>query len=44
MRDTGSAVGTTTVVEAVMVASAMLAGLVLVLWFFFLAGSPLPDQ
>jgi len=44
MRDTGSAAGTTTVVEAVMVASAMLAGLVLVLWFFFLAGSPLPDQ
>lgn len=44
MRDTGAAAGTTTVVEAVMVASAMLAGLVLVLWFFFLAGSPLPDQ
>jgi hypothetical protein len=44
MRDTGSAAGTTTVVEAVMVASAMLAGLVLVFWFFFLAGSPLPDQ
>jgi hypothetical protein len=44
MRDTGSPVGTTTVVEAVMVASAMLAGLVLVFWFFFLAGSPLPDQ
>jgi hypothetical protein len=44
MRDTGSAAGTTTVVEAVMVASAMLAGLVLVLWFFLLAGSPLPDQ
>jgi len=44
MRDTDSTVGTTTVVEAVMVASAMLAGLVLVLWFFFLAGSPLPDQ
>jgi len=44
MRDTGSAAGTTTVVEAVMVASAMLAGLVLDLWFFLLAGSPLPDQ
>jgi hypothetical protein len=44
MRDTGSAAGATTVVEAVMVASAMLAGLVLVLWFFLLAGSPLPDQ
>jgi hypothetical protein len=44
MRDTGASAGTTTVVEAVMVASAMLAGLVLVVWFFFLAGSPLPDQ
>jgi len=44
MRDTGGPAGTTTVVEAVMVASAMLAGLVLVVWFFFLAGSPLPDQ
>jgi DNA-binding transcriptional regulator YbjK len=44
MRDTGASAGTTTVVEAVMVASAMLAGLVLLVWFFFLAGSPLPDQ
>jgi hypothetical protein len=44
MRDTGTSAGTTTVVEAVMVASAMLAGLVLIVWFFFLAGSPLPDQ
>jgi hypothetical protein len=44
MRDTGTAVGTTTVVEAVLMGSVMLAGLVLVLWFFFLAGSPLPDQ
>jgi hypothetical protein len=44
MRDTGTAVGATTVVEAVLMGSAMLAGLVLVLWFFFLAGSPLPDQ
>jgi hypothetical protein len=44
MRDTETSAGTTTVVEAVMVASAMLAGLVLVVWFFFLAGSPLPDQ
>jgi hypothetical protein len=43
MRDTAPS-GTTTVVEAVMVGSAMLAGLVLVFWFFFLAGSPLPDQ
>jgi DNA-binding transcriptional regulator YbjK len=44
MRDTGTQAGATTVVEAVMVASAMLAGLVLIAWFFFLAGSPLPDQ
>jgi hypothetical protein len=44
MRDTGASAGATTVVEAVMVASAMLAGLVLIAWFFFLAGSPLPDQ
>lgn len=44
MRDTGTSSGSTTVVEAVMVASAMLAGLVLIVWFFFLAGSPLPDQ
>jgi len=44
MRDTGSAPGTTTVVEAVMMGSVLLAGLVLVGWFFLLAGSPLPDQ
>ena len=44
MRDTGGAEGTTTVVEAVMIGSVTLAGLVLVAWFFLLAGSPLPDQ
>jgi hypothetical protein len=44
MRDTGAAPGSTTVVEAVMVGSAMLAILGLVAWFFFLAGSPLPEQ
>jgi hypothetical protein len=44
MRDTDTSAGATTVVEAVMVASAMLAGLVLIAWFFLLAGSPLPDQ
>jgi hypothetical protein len=33
-----------TVVEAVLMASVMLAALALTLWFFFLAGSPLPDQ
>jgi hypothetical protein len=44
MRDTGSAEGTTTVVEAVLMGSVMLAGFVFVAWFFFLAGSPLPSQ
>lgn len=44
MRDSGAAAGTTTVVEAVLMGSVMLAGLVLVAWFFLLAGSPLPNQ
>jgi hypothetical protein len=44
MRDTGGAPGTTTVVEAVMMGSVLLAGVVFVGWFFLLAGSPLPDQ
>lgn len=44
MRDSGVGVGTTTVVEAVLMGSVMLAGLVLVAWFFLLAGSPLPNQ
>jgi len=45
MRDTGGgAVGSTTVVEAVMMGSVLLAGLVFVGWFFLLAGSPLPSQ
>jgi len=43
MRDTGGA-GTTTVVEAVMMGSVLLAGFVFVAWFFLLAGSPLPSQ
>ena len=34
----------TTVMEAVIVGSVMLAVLALVTWFFLLAGSPLPDQ
>jgi hypothetical protein len=42
MRDTGGAEGTTTVVEAVLMGSVLLAGSVFVAWFFFLAGSPLP--
>jgi hypothetical protein len=44
MRDTDGASGTTTVVEAVMMGSVLLAGLVFVGWFFLLAGSPLPNQ
>jgi hypothetical protein len=45
MRDSGGdAAGTTTVVEAVMMGSVLLAGAVFVSWFFLLAGSPLPNQ
>jgi hypothetical protein len=44
MRDTGSVVNNVTVVEAVMMGSVMLAALALTLWFFFLAGSPIPNQ
>ncbi len=44
VRDTGSAAGTTTVVEAVMMGSVLLACAVFVTWFFLLAGSPLPSQ
>jgi hypothetical protein len=44
MRDTAPAPSSVTVVEAVLMASVMLAGLALTLWFFFLAGSPLPEQ
>lgn len=44
MRDSESATGTTTVVEAVMMGSVLLAGAVFVGWFFLLAGSPLPNQ
>lgn len=44
MRDSSGAAGTTTVVEAVLMGSVMLAGLVFVGWFFLLAGSPLPNQ
>jgi len=44
MRDSGGAGGTTTVVEAVMMGSVLLAGAVFVSWFFLLAGSPLPSQ
>lgn len=44
MRDSGDTAGTTTVVEAVMMGSVLLAGVVFVGWFFLLAGSPLPNQ
>jgi hypothetical protein len=44
MRDTTASAGTTTVVEAVMMGSVFLAGLVFMAWFILLAGSPLPDQ
>ncbi len=44
MRDSGGDAGTTTVVEAVMMGSVLLAGAVFVSWFFLLAGSPLPNQ
>jgi hypothetical protein len=44
MRDAAPAQNSVTVVEAVMIASVMLAGLALVVWFFLLAGSPLPNQ
>jgi hypothetical protein len=44
LRDSGADGGTTTVVEAVMMGSVLLAGAVFVSWFFLLAGSPLPNQ
>lgn len=44
MRDTAPRPGNTTVVEAVLMGSVLLAGLCLTVWFFFLAGSPIPNQ
>ena len=44
MRDTAAPVGTTTVVEAVLMGSVLLAGLALSTWFFLLAGSPIPNR
>jgi hypothetical protein len=44
MRDTGPVQNSVTVVEAVMIASVMLAALALVTWFFLLAGSPIPTS
>jgi hypothetical protein len=44
MRDTTYPAGNTTVVEAVLMGSVLLAGVALTIWFFFLAGSPLPQR
>jgi len=44
MRDDAAAQGSVTVVEAVLMTSVTLAGLALTIWFFLLAGSPLPSQ
>jgi hypothetical protein len=44
MRDSSAPAGTTTVVEAVLIGSVLLAGAAFVAWFFLLAGSPLPSQ
>lgn len=44
MRDTGGTASSVTVVEAVLMGSVMLAGLALTIWFFLLAGSPIPNQ
>jgi hypothetical protein len=44
MRDTGAAQQSVTVVEAVLMSSVMLAALALSIWFFLLAGSPIPNQ
>ena len=44
MRDTAPVQGSVTVVEAVLISSVMLAALALTVWFFLLAGSPIPNQ
>jgi hypothetical protein len=44
MRDTGGPQNSVTVVEAVLMGSVMLAALALTVWFFLLAGSPIPNQ
>jgi hypothetical protein len=44
MRDSGSLQSSVTVVEAVLMGSVMLAALALTIWFFFVAGSPIPNQ
>jgi hypothetical protein len=44
MRDTAPLRSSVTVVEAVLMASVMLAMLALTVWFFLWAGSPIPNQ
>ncbi|MFP5389253.1 MAG: hypothetical protein ACLGG5_08130 [Thermoleophilia bacterium] len=44
MRDSSPRVGGTTVVEAVLMGSVLLAGVAMTIWFFLLAGSPIPNQ
>lgn len=44
LRDSSDPVGSTTVVEAVLMGSVLLAVLAFTVWFFLLAGSPLPSQ
>ncbi len=44
MRDSGGMQSSVTVVEAVLMGSVILAGLALTVWFFLLAGSPIPSQ
>ncbi|HEX3243033.1 MAG TPA: hypothetical protein VHQ97_08125 [Solirubrobacterales bacterium] len=44
MRDSATPMGTTTVVEATMMGSVILALIVFTGWFFLLAGSPIPSQ
>ena len=44
MRDAAPVRGSVTVVEAVLMASVLLAALALTIWFFLLAGSPIPNQ
>jgi hypothetical protein len=44
IRDAAPMQRSVTVVEAVLMASVMLAALALTLWFFLLAGSPIPNQ
>jgi hypothetical protein len=44
MRDSSAPIGSTTVVEAVLMGSVLVAAAVFVAWFFLLAGSPLPNS